>query len=77
MTVLTVFISACGGGGEEGNHEAPAADTLAVKDSTGVLHYPEEGHLKNVKQLTFGGDNAEAYWSFDNKNLVLQITNPN
>lgn len=35
-----------------------------------------EKHLKNVKQLTFGGDNAEAYFSFDNKMLTMQITNP-
>ncbi|MCL4158955.1 UNVERIFIED_CONTAM: hypothetical protein GTU68_054604 [Idotea baltica] len=25
--------------------------------------------------MTFGGDNAEAYWSFDNSKLVLQVTN--
>ena len=37
------------------------------------LVYPQEKHLKNVKQLTFGGDNAEAYWSFDNSKLVFQI----
>jgi Tol biopolymer transport system component len=30
--------------------------------------------LRNIRQLTFGGDNAEAYWSFDNKNLVFQST---
>ena len=29
--------------------------------------YDEEVHLKNVRQLTYGGDNAEAYWSFDGK----------
>ena len=40
-----------------------------------TLHYPEETHLANVKQLTFGGDNAEAYWSFDNKQLVFQARN--
>ncbi|MGW8124155.1 TolB family protein [Roseivirga echinicomitans] len=28
--------------------------------------------LKNIKQLTFGGNNAEAYWSFDDKYLVFQ-----
>jgi len=36
------------------------------------LKYPEEVHFKNVKQLTFGGDNAEAYWSFDDQQLVFQ-----
>ena len=40
-----------------------------------TLHYPEEKHLKNIKQLTFGGDNAEAYWSFDSKKLVFQSNN--
>jgi len=39
------------------------------------LTYPKEKHFKNVRQLTFGGDNAEAYWSFDNKQLVFQATN--
>lgn len=31
-----------------------------------------EKHLKNIKQLTHGGDNAEAYFSFDGKKLTLQ-----
>lgn len=39
------------------------------------IHYKEETHLKNVKQLTFGGDNAEAYFSFDDKKLVFQASN--
>ena len=33
---------------------------------------PKEVHLANIKQLTFGGNNAEAYWSFDNTKLVFQ-----
>jgi len=36
---------------------------------------PNEVNLKNVRQLTFGGENAEAYFSFDNEQLVLQRTN--
>jgi Tol biopolymer transport system component len=39
------------------------------------IHYDEETHLKNIRQLTFGGDNAEAYWSFDDKNIVFQASN--
>lgn len=31
-----------------------------------------EKHLQNIKQLTFGGDNAEAYFSFDGMNLSFQ-----
>jgi len=40
------------------------------------LRYENESHLKNIKQLTFGGDNAEAYWSYDNSKLVFQANNP-
>ncbi len=41
------------------------------------LTYPQESrHCSNMKQLTFGGDNAEAYWSFDNKFLSFQSNNP-
>jgi TolB protein len=41
-----------------------------------TIQYPAETHFKNVQQLTFGGDNAEAYWSFDSKYIVFQRTNP-
>lgn len=36
----------------------------------------QEKHLKNIQQLTYGGDNAEAYFSFDGKNLSFQCNNP-
>lgn len=35
-----------------------------------------ESHFKNIIQLTSGGDNAEAYWSFDSKRASFQRTNP-
>lgn len=41
-----------------------------------TITYPDEKHLKNIKQLTFGGDNAEAYWSFDSRKVVFQSNNP-
>lgn len=33
---------------------------------------PQETHLRNVRQLTFGGTNAEAYFSADDKYLIFQ-----
>jgi len=36
------------------------------------LATPEEHHLKNLHQITFGGDNAEAYWSFGGDRLIFQ-----
>ncbi|KAA0208244.1 hypothetical protein FBQ84_05840 [Ignavibacteria bacterium CHB1] len=38
------------------------------------LRHPDEKRLSNIKQLTFGGENAEAYFSFDGKSLVFQST---
>ncbi|MFQ5881217.1 MAG: TolB family protein [Candidatus Methylomirabilales bacterium] len=41
----------------------------------GPLLDPREGrHLKNLRQLTFGGSNAEAYFSWDGKALIFQST---
>lgn len=41
---------------------------------TDSLHYADETHFRNIRQLTFGGDNAEAYWSYDGTMLVFQRT---
>lgn len=46
----------------------------AYNAATDTLRYPEEKHLRNVRQLTFGGDNAEAYFSFNDKFLSFQST---
>lgn len=35
-----------------------------------------ETHLRNVRQLTFGGQNAEAYWSVDGKSIIYQTRQP-
>lgn len=36
--------------------------------------FASESHLRNVRQLTFSGENAEAYWSFDETRLIFQST---
>src|SRR3954471_8251750 len=35
-----------------------------------------EKHLKNIRQLTEGGENAEAYFSQDGTRLIYQSTRP-
>ncbi len=37
-----------------------------------IISSQSERHLKNIKQLTFGGNNAEAYWSPNSKELTFQ-----
>jgi TolB protein len=49
---------------------------LSYKAIADTILYPEEHHFKNIQQLTFGGDNAEAYFSSDSKYLIFQRTNP-
>lgn len=41
-----------------------------------ILVFSQERNLRNIQKLTFGGDNAEAYFSPDGKKLTLQVTNP-
>jgi Tol biopolymer transport system component len=43
-----------------------------IRAQQNSLSVPGEKHLTNIKQLTFGGENAEAYFSFDGKKLSFQ-----
>ena len=45
-------------------------------DSRAVESHPREQHLRNIRQLTFGGQNAEAYWSGDGTKFVFQSRQP-
>ncbi|MFN0250692.1 MAG: M28 family peptidase [Kofleriaceae bacterium] len=47
----------------------PAED---VRPAQKDLALPQEAHFKNTRQLTFGADNAEAYWSFAGDRLIYQ-----
>jgi Tol biopolymer transport system component len=63
MVLLTVSAGACG---------RPRADESAPA----VAHATDSGeiHLANLRQLTFGGQNAEAYFSPDGRQLIFQRT---
>jgi TolB protein len=54
--------------------DGPTAPEL--EPSPAVTHdpLPEETHLANLRQLTFGGENAEAYLSFAEDQLIFQST---
>ena len=55
------------------NEKAVKADDKTVAETVqDSLIYPEEKHFKSIRQVTFGGDNAEAYWSFDDQQIVFQ-----
>jgi Tol biopolymer transport system component len=69
--IFLIFIVSCKVRKEEKKHTKEDASSGATK-IVNQIHYPKEKHLKNIKQLTFGGDNAEAYWSFDGKKITFQ-----
>ncbi|MBL8122733.1 MAG: PD40 domain-containing protein [Pyrinomonadaceae bacterium] len=46
--------------------------TVNIFAQGGNLAVEGEKRIKNIKQLTFGGENAEAYWSSDGKKLTFQ-----
>ncbi len=52
--------------------ESALSASSAAQSSS--LALPNEKHLRNIRQLTNGGENAEAYFSFDNKWLSFQST---
>jgi TolB protein len=45
---------------------------LTIRAQQPQLAVAGEKHLTNIKQLTFGGENAEAYFSFDGRQLIFQ-----
>lgn len=56
------------------SHPADSADTGDSGTRFAVIS--SEPHLANIRQLTRGGENAEAYFSFDGKSLTLQSSRP-
>lgn len=67
-----------GGHADEDAKDAPADDGDAMPFTAGkpvdMLSEREKKHLSHLRQLTFGGENAEAYWSPDGKKLIYQRT---
>src|SRR5512147_571163 len=66
MLVLTALLAVAG------HAQQPASTPTPATPSS--LTYPQEKHLRNVRQLTFGGENAEAYFSADGRQLIFQST---
>jgi len=85
--VLFMGLAACGGEAEqaaestEDGMETPVPTVAAVDPAfeTGSravdsLIHEDEAHLRNLRQLTYGGQNAEAYWSVDDDWIIFQAT---
>jgi TolB protein len=63
--LISALLLCLPGSGSAISPSKPAQDSLQLA---------AEKHLKNLRQLTFGGENAEAYFSPDGKQLIFQST---
>src|SRR5512145_809336 len=66
--VCTLLVAACGG-------TPPQPTTSTARPAVAlspVQPVSEETHLADVKQITLAGENAEAYWSWSGRELILQ-----
>jgi Tol biopolymer transport system component len=77
--LLAALLAACGRDEPSSGDASPAGPPPVARKSPAVDRpaFPgEERHLSNLRQLTFGGENAEAYWSNDGTRIVFQSTRP-
>jgi len=71
LAVLAVTGTAAIPAGATGGRGLPVPPTAVRVDS---LVRPGERHFAELWQLTFGGENAEAYWSADGRRVIFQAT---
>jgi Tol biopolymer transport system component len=81
-----VAAAACGGqvdNGETAESEYEGSGELSVvaeapfktaSEPADHLILDQESHFASLKQITFGGQNAEAYWSTDDEWIMFQAT---
>ena len=69
-STLSIALTACGssGRGPSSTLSLPASRSRDVAPDSG------EAHLSSIRQVTFGGENAEAYFSADGKWITFQST---
>jgi Tol biopolymer transport system component len=85
LTALA-FLVACGGESDGGQTAAGEPDAVAQTETSSETPFrtgsetadhlilEEERHLASLRQLTFSGQNAEAYWSTDDQWIMFQAT---
>ena len=77
LCIALFGIVACGGEDPRDTPEIRSSEpAFEVTAGTPFAALPEEVRLRNVRQLTFDGENAEAYFSWDGTRLTFQRTEP-
>lgn len=76
VAIVTITLG-CGGPETLTGRDLPAAPDAGTQSFPIARQAdPREVRLANLRQLTDGGENAEAYFSFDSGRLVFQSTRP-
>ena len=75
LTILTIIVIAagCGEKVDDATFKKAQAEKLAQKKANATI-FEGEKHFANITQITFGGQNAEAYFSNDGSRLIFQST---
>lgn len=69
---FVLLLTACGGNAKD---STDAAESMSAAPGSSVEPEADEvPFLANLRQLTFGGENAEAYWSTDGQHITFQST---
>lgn len=74
LVLASGFVAACGAETEATPAEEAEASQTASTLNPEALKDNREVRLSNIRQLTFGGQNAEAYFAFDGTRLIFQAT---
>ena len=73
LLLLLFIVGSCKN--EPKKQKEVAVETPSLMAGNDTLIYPEEKYFKSIRQITFGGDNAEAYWSWDDTQMIFQSNN--
>lgn len=63
-------------GGDLAGQPVIPAKTFVLRAGKPVADMPGEKRFRNVRKLTSGGENAEAYWAFGGRKLIYQSKRP-
>jgi TolB protein len=73
LTCAAAGLAACGHTSEAGRSQL---DPALQHGAVAFTPQPDEPRLTNLRMLTNGGENAEAYFSADGERLIFQATRP-
>ncbi len=74
VSVVAVVAGACGPSDAEPPETADGPSPEIAETTGEELRHAQEVRFANVRQLTFGGQNAEAYFAFDGSKLTFQAS---